>query len=938
MKKTVLLLILLLGLACAAAAADGKDLYIDGNVQKLFTSEDGLLSTSTQAVAQTSEGFIWIGGYGGLVRYDGKRCETPAGTYKRITRVSDLQAGQDGELWIATSDKGLFHYRDGEFSSVPTLEGEPVLDAVCLDAAPDGTLYMGTGSGLCAVTEAGIRRLDIPELNGLYIHRLVCAKAGAVLCVTREGGLCAWDGKALRQADLRNWSLRCVCENPAGGYLAGTTGDEVLALDDSLNVTGTTVMEGLNNINDLHCEESGALWLCADNGVAIHSAGGLRMQNLRMDNSVDEMLVDVEGNYWFVSSRQGVLKVSRSQFVDVSRCAGLDSMVVNAIQRLGDTLYIGHDTGLAALSATDYKQLEISPITAALKGVRVRALLSGDDGSLWVGTMKRGLLRYGPDGEITRYTTADYPQLRSDNFRTITPVPGGVLTGTDNGAYFVNEDGVRSVSNDPGALAFRILSAVQFGDTVYLGSDGNGLYLLKDGEIVSHITTEDGLSSNVIMKEYRSDAFDGLWLVTGNDIDFLAQSGDITSISGFPSTNNLDLWVLDNGDAWVFTGSGVYQTTEASLLKDEAPRYQQYRRMDGLPYEVTPNSYACLTDGALMVCGSGGVFSLETDFAEANAGAYPLVVDSLQADGVTVRPDGEGRCVIDGKVKRVDINAYVLTYRTGNPYVFYYLEGFDDDRTVTRLNSLGGIRYTNLNGGSYTFHFGVQDGKTGDVLEEITLPIVKQHPWYERPAVQLAGLCLALALLALITLLVIRVRSGRIKRALEQEYERKEKLHLTNIAYRDYLTGLYNRNYLDVWNARQAEEGPASITFVSVDINNLKVINDRFSHKDGDQLLCEMAGLLKKRFEGGPYTVFRTGGDEFLILARGVNGDEMTAAMERLAEEAAAVSVCGMPITFGYGMCTQAPGAFDFEEGLHRSDLQLLEKKDLFHGRDRGHE
>ena len=936
MKKTVFLIILLICLACAAAAADGKELYIDGNVQKLFTSEDGLLSTSTQAVAQTSEGFIWIGGYGGLVRYDGKRCETPAGTYKRITRVSDLQAGENGELWIATSDKGLFHYRSGEFTPVPTAGGgEPVLDTVCLDAAPDGTLCLGTASGLCTVTEEGIRRLDIPGLKGQYINRLLCADSGLTLCVTREGALFAWDGEALRRPDLQGRTLRCVCEDPEGGYLAGTSGDEVLHLDESLNLTGATVMEGLTSINDLHPGDGGALWLCADNGIAIHTGDSLRMQNLWMDNSVDEMLLDLEGNYWFVSSRQGVLKVSRSQFVDVSRCAGLDSMVVNAILRLGDTLYIGHDSGLVALNATDYKKLETTALTDALKGVRVRALLAGDDGSLWVGTMKQGLLRWGPDGQITRYTGADYPQLRSDSFRTITQVPGGVLTGTDNGAYFVSDDGVKNVANAPEALAFRILCAVQFGDTVFLGSDGNGLYLLENGEIVRHITTEDGLSSNVIMKEYRSDAYDGLWLVTGNDIDFLARDGKITSISGFPSTNNLDLQVLDNGDAWVFTGSGIYQTTEESLLKDAAPVYQQYRRTDGLPYEVTPNAYACLTDGALFICGSGGVFSLETDFADAGAGAYPLVVDSLEADGVILHPDGEGRCVIDGKVKRLDINAYVLTYRTGNPWVFYYLEGFDDGRTVTRLKSLGNIRYTNLNGGSYTFHFGVQDGETGEVLEEITLPIFKQHPWYEKPAVQLAGAGLALALLALITLLAIRARSGRIKRALEQEYERKEKVHLTNIAYRDYLTGLYNRNYLDVWNARQATEGSETITFVSIDINNLKVINDRFSHKDGDQLLCEMAALLKKHFAEEPYTVFRTGGDEFLILAQGVDSEQMVGAMERLAAEAATVFVRGLPITFGYGMCTQPPGAFDFEAGLHQSDLQLVEKKNLFHGRDR---
>jgi diguanylate cyclase (GGDEF)-like protein len=136
-----------------------------------------------------------------------------------------------------------------------------------------------------------------------------------------------------------------------------------------------------------------------------------------------------------------------------------------------------------------------------------------------------------------------------------------------------------------------------------------------------------------------------------------------------------------------------------------------------------------------------------------------------------------------------------------------------------------------------------------------------------------------------------------------------------------------------VWNAQQAGGAPGPITFVSVDINNLKIINDQYGHKNGDQLLCEMASLLKKHFSGEQYAVFRTGGDEFLILGRGVDGEQMGAAMERLAAEAATVYVNDLPISFGYGMCTQAPGEFDFDDGLRMSDLQLLEKKNLFHGR-----
>lgn len=283
---------------CAVgASADEKDLYIDGNAQKIFTSEDGLLSTSTQAVAQTSEGFIWIGGYGGLVRYDGKHFKTFA--YKRVTRICDLEAGEDGVLWIATSDKGLFRYADNDFQSIPMENGENANGVSCLAFAPDGRLVLGLESGLGVVEEDTIHRLDIPELEAERVNRLLCPDGKSMFCVTKSGRLCAWDGQQVRWASVDgDYALRSVCRDSANGtWLAGTSGNEVLVFDRDLNQVDLLTMDGLSCINDLRCDADGALWLCADNGIAIYVQGRIRRQNLLMDNSVDQMLVDQEGNY-----------------------------------------------------------------------------------------------------------------------------------------------------------------------------------------------------------------------------------------------------------------------------------------------------------------------------------------------------------------------------------------------------------------------------------------------------------------------------------------------------------------------------------------------------------------------------------------------------------------------------------------------------------------
>jgi len=931
MRKTLLAILFVCMLFTAGATADEKDLYIDKNVQRVFTSEDGLLSTSTQAVAQTRDGFIWIGGYGGLVRYDGKRFETFA--YKQITRVSDLAAGEDGSLWVATSDKGLFKYRDGAFERIPS-EDETPRGVECMAFAPDGTLYLGTASGLCAVVDGRIAELPVEALRDERIDRLLCPAPGVILCLTRSGVLFTCDGETARSVPVgEDCVLRSITwDAEAGVYLAGTAGSEVLIFDADLNRIETLPMEGLSCINDLRMDAGGVLWLCADNGIAIYVDHSVRMQNLRMNNSVDRMLVDREGNHWFVSSRQGVLKVSRSRFGDVSQSAGLEPMVVNAIQRIGDTLYIGHDAGLRAIGAADYRAVE-DPVIATLDGVRVRALVADSRGDLWIGTMKKGLMRYTPGGALTEYTTRTHPALKSNNIRAIQETEDGMLIGTDVGAYTVSGDAVTPVVDGPDALSFRILSARQLGDTVYLGTDGNGLYLVRDGQLVRRVTTEDGLSSDVIMKVCRSAAYDGTWLVTGNNLDFLSDSGEVTSIDSFPSTNNLDLLLMEGGEAWVLTGVGIYRTTEASLLEDDAPRYVQFRAPDGLPYEITPNAYAYRSGPELYVCGSGGVFTLQTDFSDTESGEYMLAVDSLVVDGETVYVRHGAPVELDADVKRVDINANVLTYQTGNPFVTYWLEGFDDTRTNTRLSDLGGISYTNLNGGAYTFHFGIVDYRTGEIVQSLVLPIVKRFSWYQYPWVRFAGLALGAVLVALVTLELMRRRARRAQRLMAVEFARKEKEHLERIAYRDYLTGLYNRNYLDVWNARPPQPDDFPISFVSIDMNDLKRINDQYGHKDGDQLLNEMAALLRRHFSAPDCAVFRIGGDEFLILAARMDRDAMQAALDRMAAEGRAILVHGIPVTFEAGICTQTAGDFSFEDGLRLSDLEMLENKDRYHGR-----
>jgi ligand-binding sensor domain-containing protein len=93
-----------------------------------WTTEDGLPQNSINAILQTSDGYIWLATYGGLVRYDGVQFTTfTKGNTKGLNsnRILCLMEAGDGALWIGTEDGGISAFRNGAFTAYTTADGLP---------------------------------------------------------------------------------------------------------------------------------------------------------------------------------------------------------------------------------------------------------------------------------------------------------------------------------------------------------------------------------------------------------------------------------------------------------------------------------------------------------------------------------------------------------------------------------------------------------------------------------------------------------------------------------------------------------------------------------------------------------------------------------------------------------------------------------------------
>ena len=84
------------------------------NSAALYNNTNGLPTAEANAIAETSEGFIWIGSYSGLIRYDGNTFERLDST-KGIASVVSLFVDSKDRLWVGTNDSGVAVMEKGEF-------------------------------------------------------------------------------------------------------------------------------------------------------------------------------------------------------------------------------------------------------------------------------------------------------------------------------------------------------------------------------------------------------------------------------------------------------------------------------------------------------------------------------------------------------------------------------------------------------------------------------------------------------------------------------------------------------------------------------------------------------------------------------------------------------------------------------------------------------
>lgn len=694
--------------------------------------ENGLPQNTVQALAQSAEGYVWVGTEAGLARFDGREFQIfgrdsaaalPSGD------INCLLAARDGALWIGT-EQGLARWKNGTMTAFSRQDGLPGDEIRALVQAGDGTVWVWTDGGLARLNGD---RFEMGARYGLPPGQTtaVFAEQDGALWVLRTHGLEVYkDGHWAAIAWQSSWPLD-------GAFLAQQLPDGTLALAGNRSLVLTRsgrVLQRLTvgkelpgaRIQALLADRDGGLWIGTNQGLARLVAGKLQLfptGDPLNSVSVLSLVEDHEGNLWVGTETNGLHILRDRRFFTFDMREGLASdATTTAVEDATGTLWVG--TRGWGLNAVPLRKggigTELFPAPAAIRTYTVRSGLASDvilslaaapNGDLWVGTPD-GLNRIH-GGRIDTYTLAD--GLPDDFIRSLlVDRDGSLWIGTRHGlAHWTRGAGgqtqmkIYTQANGLGNDLVGAMTRDARGD-LWVATLA-GLSRLSDGKI-ANFTTADGLSSDVATALLPRG--DGTLLIGTESHGLDRWNGQRFSSAAPGGLDQTTIHaILDDGRGhlWFATGNGIARCDEAAGAGRSAgcSHWVEFGTADGLrTQQMATNSHPSAwrsSDGNLWFATTKGLVEVDPARFRLNTLPPPVALERFAVDNVDqpLHTTGARLSIAAGHVD-FEFDYAGLSFIAPQEVRYrYMLQGFD--RGWTNAGARRAAYYTNIPPGHYTF-------------------------------------------------------------------------------------------------------------------------------------------------------------------------------------------------------------------------------------------
>ncbi len=727
-----------------------------------WQTEDGLPDNSVTGVAQTTDGYIWVATYGGLMRFNGatfSAVQAP-GVFKKSIRAMLL--GRRETFWLGMDSGAVICLESNKTRTFGSADGLPGERIASMAEDREGAIWVIYTTTLCRIKNGAVSRFSTEEGLPAGVSPWVTADARGEIWFSKSGQVgVVRDGKVQLKFSFTETAVRIYGANTSGLWIC--VGARLLKFVEGNEPTELTRLPGNVEAQALFEDRTGALWIGTAADGLFRFKNGVLEKVPTSHQSVNCINEDREGNIW-VGTRGGGLDLLRPSAVElIGRDAGLPfESVASVCQDTQGIMWVVAQSG--ALVNYRNGKWEVISTNSGWTSDAATCVAADKKGGVWVGARNR-TLNYFRDGVWKTWSRTNglhngsvhlifvasnddvwvvvgspsrLQRMRDGKLAEPLPLPGDNRTiramtesaegtlwiGTLEGQVLRVKDSalvVEEAISDPGNAPVRALESTADG-ALWIGYAGSGIGRLKAGKF-SRITTAGGLADD-FASQLLTDANGNLWVI-GNRGAFMVQSNELAAVI--------------NGRA------GKVR----SLV---------FGHNEGLP-NFQPNSssfpnFCKAADGRLWFALLNGLLTVQPEDIRANPLPPPVVVERVRVDDQPAAVyDGDsslqtenGKDLTDLRRKgatlhlppghrKLELEFAALSFASPENIEFrYQLENFDE-KYIEAGRTERSAKYSHLPAGNYTFHVqacnnaGVWND-TGVALPIVVSPYFWQQWWF----------------------------------------------------------------------------------------------------------------------------------------------------------------------------------------------------------------
>jgi signal transduction histidine kinase/ligand-binding sensor domain-containing protein len=725
---------------------DGADKWRAGGERGLFvsqqwTSDHGLPQNKISCLKRTRDGYLWIGTYFGLARFDGMQFTLFKSDNVRAMKsevITALAEDSQGTLWIGT-DSGLVSYRENKFRA----EAAPAETIAEIVPARSGGVWLQTQCGFAKL----LPNCAVQCWNGEAwakdpVRSLAEGSDGSLNVFTRTRWLVL---SATGDQWTTNWTAPSADMNCLTACLSDESGCAWLGTFSGVYFCSNHVCRpelrqfGTNAVHRIFCEHTGALWVALRSGEMGRWHRG-QWQTFGAEPGGDNPLCveeDYEGSVWLGTAR-GLFQVREPLVTTFDTSDGLSHNKIWSIcEAMDGTIWMGTERGLSSITPK-------GKIQAVAGNNTERCVWPHPGNGVWTSRTGRGLYEVH-DGETRCVAAASV-------------FPGSITS------FWQEDDGPLHVGSEGGFLTFdnsapkpwlRPSMSFPIGDvrsilrardgTLWLGTETNGIARLRSGK-PEFSTTRQGLSGNSVWSIIE-DADGFIWVATDNGLTRWkeGQFSAITTRQGLlERTVNC---VLDDqaGSLWLSGHQGIYRASRKQLNavadgKELSVEPYLIGTPDGMASGETnggkqPSAWRA-RDGRLWFPTIHGAIAVDPKRVPPQPTPPAVLIEQIKSDGEVIFGDGSPDESVSGRVAgppvRIGPGQGRLEFRyTATSLVAserarfrYRLSGVDSD---WREPTAERVAHYTLHPGHYKFEL------TGADCHNVWNPLPAVFPFYLAP-------------------------------------------------------------------------------------------------------------------------------------------------------------------------------------------------------------